>query len=249
MPERGNDELEALITELNDDAQREAYKKPYDNYVPSPAPRILGNLLVACGNLLYGEKPSYHKFRAVEVIARVPYHSWASAAYTLLTLFYASEERAMKLTAVSQFARLAQDNETMHVVVVSHLARREHGVSVLRHTLIPLLFAFFYFWASYLLYLINPRYALELNYMFESHAFDQYGRFLKENEEALKHKTVQSEFLAWYGRHPKNQYEFFQSVRNDELVHRNRSIREIKLHLQSRAAAPEVPAAAEPSSQ
>lgn len=231
MADQHNEELERLVAELNDPQQLENYKKPYDNYRPSILPHILGELLVACGNIVYGTGPSYLKFRAVEVIARVPYHSWASAAYTLLTLFHSSEKRALRLSTITQFSRLAQDNETMHVVVVSHLASREHRDDPIRRTLIPLLFAFGYFWASYLLYLLNPRYSLELNYLFEQHAFDQYSEFIEKNEHELKHKLVQSDFLTAYGRNPRSQYEFFQSVRNDELIHRNRSIREIELHV------------------
>ena len=91
-------------------------------------------------------------------------------------------------------------------------------------------FAFFYFWASYFLYLMKPRWSLELNYLFEQHAFDSYSEFLKIKGEELHKKPIMSEFLAWYGRHPRSQYEFFKSVRNDEIVHRNRSIHEIGLN-------------------
>lgn len=232
---KGDPELEALNKTLNDPAALEEYKQPFDNYPISQVPRFLGNFLVWCGNAVYGEKPSYLKFRAVEVIARVPYHSWSSAAYTLLTLFYANEHKAIKYSSDAAYARLAADNETMHVVVISHLAGAEDKAGVIRHTLIPMLFAFGYFWMSYFMYLVNPRYSYELNYMFEQHAFDQYHEFLQEHGEALKDKRVSSEFLAWYGRYPRNQYEFFMSVRNDELIHRNTSIREIKeliLHVQ-----------------
>lgn len=227
-----NEEAEQLIESLNDEATLAAYKEPLDGYRPSLLPRILGGTLVSCGNLIYG-KPSYLKFRAVEVIARVPYHSWSSAIFTLLTLFYSDEQRALKLSTIGRFAQFAADNETMHVVVVSDLARKEEPAGFIRYTLIPMLFAFFYFWFSYFLYLICPRWSLETNYLFEQHAFDQYSLFLEENAALLKSKPIESEFLAWYGRHPRSQYEFFRSVRNDELVHRNRSICEIGLSTHS----------------
>ena len=142
-----------------------------------------------------------------------------------MTLFYSDEQKAMELTEVIKFARLAQDNETMHVVVVSQLAKHEEHAGVIRHTAIPMLFAFFYFWASYWLYIINPRYSYELNYMFENHAFEQYNEFIETHEEELKKKPVKSEFLDWYGRNPLTQYDFFRSVRNDEIIHRNTSVR------------------------
>ena len=223
-------EHEKLVESLNDDAILAEYKKPLDNYRVGLVPRLLGGLLVGSGTLVYGNKPSYLKFRAIEVIARVPYQSWASAIFTLLTLFYSNEQRALRLSSISRFVRFAADSETMHVIVISALAKKEKRAGVLRYTLIPMLFALFYFWAAYLLYLVSARWSLEMNYLFESHAFSQYDRFIKENEEALKNKSVESEFLSWYGRNPRSQYEFFRSVRNDELIHRNQSIHQIPLH-------------------
>jgi len=226
MHERFTD-VEKLNSELNDPLVLAAYKAKSDDYIPGILARILGGILVSSGNIVYGIRPSYLKFRAVEVIARVPYHSWASGAYTLLTLVYTNERRAMKLSKFSWFSEYSQDNETMHVVVISKLAKAEGVHSFVRGSLVPVLFAFIYFWVAYLLYLVHHKTALELNYVFESHAFQQYDEFLKAHEQELREKHMESEYLRWYGRHPKNQYEFFQSVRNDELIHRNNSLEEI----------------------
>lgn len=68
-----------------------------------------------------------------------------------------------------------------------------------------------------------------MNYLFEQHAFDQYSRFLELYGDELKKKPVESSFLRFYGRNPKNEYELFRSIRNDEIIHRNRSIREIEM--------------------
>lgn len=223
-----NKEFEDLVEALNDETRLAEYKSEFDGYQTSMLPSILGGLLVACGNLVYGKEPSYKKFRAVEVIARVPYQSWASAAYTLLTMFYTDEKKALELSNTTRFGRKANDNETMHVVVISHIVSIEHKkISVLVHTIIPMLFAFFYFWASYFLFLINKKWSYELNYLFESHAFDQYSIFLHRYGDRLKEKPLSSDFLEWYGRTPANQYEFFRSVRNDEIIHRNKSVEEI----------------------
>ena len=222
-----NIDLETLNVQLNDPEQREAYKQPYDNYKPGILPSLLVQLLVLCSNVLHGREPSYLKFRAVEIIARVPYHAWSSATFTLLTLCFTDEQVALRLSKTSQYAGIASDNETMHVVVISQLAKHEERVSPIRHTLIPMLFAFFYFWSSYWLYLIRPRWSLELNFLFESHAFAQYDKFLQTRGDELRQKPLVSDFLNWYGRHQTNQYDFFQSVRNDELIHRNQSLQEI----------------------
>lgn len=231
----GDVENESLNASLNDEATLARCALTYDGYRTHALPRLLGTFLIWCGNALYGANPSYLKFRAVEVIARVPYHSWESAIYTLLTVFYMNEARALRYARVARFARLAQDNETMHVIVISQLARAEEKAGFVRHTLIPMVFAFGYFWASYWLYLINPRYSFELNFIFESHAFEQYREFLASHADTLKAKPIASGFLDFYGRACANQYEFFRSVRNDELMHRNRSIEEIE----ARAAQPQ----------
>ena len=234
---KGDKRLEELNASLNDEQFLQNYKAQYDNYKISFLPKILGLWLVFCGNLIYEKNPSLLKFRAVEIIARVPYYSWVSASFTLMTLFFCNEEKALKYSNVSRFSTFAQENETMHVVVISHLVNQAFKNGELKvnfiskiflHNFIPMFFAFFYFWWSYVLYLINPRWSYELNFMFENHAFEQYDLFLKQNAESLKHKKVASKFLDWYGRNPRTQYDFFLSVRNDEIIHRNSSITEIK---------------------
>lgn len=219
--------LELLNQKLCNPEFLAEYKATYDTYRPGIIPRIFGGFLVLCGNIVYGKKPSYLKFRAVEVIARVPYHSWSSASYTHLTLFFSDEEKALAYSQTTRFADIAQANETMHVVVISHILRSACKIGFIRHTLIPVLFSLFYFWASYVLYLINPRWSYELNYLFESHAFEQYSIFIKNNEEMLRSKPMHSTFLEYYGRHAENEYDFFIGVRNDEIIHRNMSIEAI----------------------
>ncbi len=219
--------FEKRVAELNNAAALSRFKRLHDGYKTSFLPNLIGAFLVHGGALVYGRRPSYGKFRAIEVIARVPYHAWQAVGFVFMTLFYTNEKRALALAKTAEFARIAQDNETMHVVVISTLAKQEGQAGLIRGTVIPVIFAFFYFFSSVLLYLVCKRWSFELNYVFEQHAFDQYQQFLDEHEQELKKKTVQSEFLSWYGRHPANQYEFFVSVRNDEIIHRNNSIEAI----------------------
>ncbi len=215
--------FETLVRSLNDEAVRTEYERTCGGFRPTFLPRLLGRSLIGLGNITYGRKPSYMKFRAIEVIARVPYHSWEVAAFTLLTLFYRNEEKALRLAETARFSRFAQDNETMHVVVISALAAKNGARGGMRYALLPVIFAFFYFWASYLLYLVRPRYSFELNYLFEDHAYRQYSDFIARHADALKVRPVDSEFLRRYGRNPRSELEFFEAVRNDELVHRNQS--------------------------
>lgn len=220
---------EDLAKQLNDAALRAEYAAPYDGYRAGWIARFLGSLLVTSGDLVYGSKPSYAKFKAIEVIARIPYQSWEVASYTLLTGFYGNEERAIELTKTSAFSRMAQDNETMHVVVITQITKALKCTGLIRHTLIPLLFALFYFWTVYFLYMFSKRSALELNYLFENHAYEQYSEFLLLYGHELKHRTCTYDFLHYYGRNVMNEYEFFELVRNDELIHRNRTIRELEM--------------------
>jgi hypothetical protein len=222
-------EYEKFVASLNDDTTRLAYQTPLDTYRPGLIPRLVGGILVLCGNAVYGKAPSYLKFRAIEVIARVPYHSWVAALFTTLTLLYSDEQRALNLSTLSRFAQFAAENETMHVVVISQLARAHSRAGFIRYTFIPILFAFGYFWFSYVLYLIHPRWSLEINYLFEQHAYIQYSLFLETCGAELKRCAVESAYLEWYGRPCRSEYDFFCLVRNDELIHRNRSVHEISL--------------------
>lgn len=215
---------EALLKTLEDAGQLEEYKKSYDGYKVGIIPTILGTILVTCGNLVYGHDPSYGKFKAVEVIARIPYQSWEVASYMLLTMFYSNEKKAIELSKTSRFGRASQDNETMHVVVLSQLAKKYGEDGFIRHTLIPLLFSFGYAAASFVLYLFSPKSSLQLNYLFEDHAFSQYFIFVEKHAEELKTKPVLIDFLDFYGRHVKSEYELFVSIKNDEIIHRNMSV-------------------------
>jgi len=220
---------EELLEKLQDPEFRAEYENECAEYKVGFIPKILGGLLVLSGNLVYGRKPSYAKFKAVEVIARIPYQSWEWVSYMFLTAMYGDEQKAINLTHTSRFGRVAQDNETMHVVVMTNITKREGNVGIFRHYLIPLLFSFFYYIVSALLYTVHRKSALELNYLFESHAYEQYSEFIEMCGEEMKGKKVDSPFLKFYGRKCENEYELFCSIRDDELIHRNTSIERIKI--------------------
>lgn len=194
----------------------------------SPSVLFLGYALFAFMNLMYGKKPSLGKFRALEVVARIPYQSWEVVHYFLTTHFYANERRAIGLFRDSEFARSAQDNETMHVVVITQMCKSEKtGTGILRFYIVPLLLAYVYAIFCLLFYFFTPRKAYELNYIFENHAREQYTIFLANNEH-FKEKPLQSKFLEMYGRANDNYYDFFTGVRDDEIKHRDRSLEAMK---------------------
>ncbi|MEN9390444.1 MAG: hypothetical protein RLZZ283_544 [Candidatus Parcubacteria bacterium] len=215
---------EGIVDRLKDPHELGCYMEDCDNYTPTLSARILGSILVGTGTLLYGKEPSYEKFKAVEVIARIPYQSWEAVAYTLLTSFYSNEARAIRLSKILPFARHAQDNETMHVIVISQIVKAHGRNNFLLHTLIPILFSFFYYWAVWVVSMFERKVAFELNYLFEQHAYDQYTAFIEREGEKLKQLPVKSAFLEFYGRTVSNEYELFNSIRLDEIIHRNCSL-------------------------
>jgi hypothetical protein len=170
MTEDEYQEHEALNRQLLDPVLRADYARAYDNYQPGRTARILGSIFVGFGDLVYGKRPTYEKFKAIEIVARIPYQSWEVASFTLLTALYSNEQKAIELSRTSTFSRMALDNETLHVVVMSQLVKKYGHTGLIRHTLIPIAFSFFYFWAIFILYFISRRSSLELNYLFESHA-------------------------------------------------------------------------------
>lgn len=217
---------EELVKALQEPENRQKYQEASEHYQVHWLPKILGETLVALGNFVYGSRPSYGKFKAIEVVARIPYQSWEVASYMLLTFCYASEKKAIALAKTSYFSRCAQDNETLHVIVISQLAKKHGQDTFLLHTVLPIIVSFCYFAVSFLLFLICPRYSFQLNYVFECHAFLQYQRFLEERRDTLHKEPILSDFLAFYGRYPRSEYEFFTGVMTDELIHRHQSYRE-----------------------
>ncbi|MGB0925351.1 MAG: alternative oxidase [Minisyncoccia bacterium] len=216
-------EHEALLKELQNGDQLKAYKEKYDNLPCGFLPRFFAKILFGTIDIMYGSEPSLQKFKVLEVVARVPYQTWEFVSYLATTNFYNNEKRAIDYACIADFGKFAQDNETMHVVVISHICKQEKVGNWFAHTFIPIIMAYIYMIISTVLYLLDRKHSYELNYMFEDHAYSQYTIFLEKNKESLKSKPIHSEFLNYYGRVCDNQYDFFESVKNDEIIHRNES--------------------------
>ena len=190
----------------------------------SPPVLLMGRALFVFMDIMYGKRPSLGKLRVLEVVARIPYQSWEVIHYFLTTHLYTNERRAIDLFNDSKFARSAQDNETMHVVVITQMCKSEKtGTGIVRFYITPLLIAYLYAVFCLLFYFFTPRKAYELNYIFEDHAREQYAIFL-ENNGQFKEKLLQSKFMEVYGRANANYHDFFAGVRDDEINHRDRSL-------------------------
>ena len=218
-----SEQHEALLEQFKDKEKLQTYKERYDNLPTSFFPRFLAKILFGTVDVIYGKKPTIKKFKVLEVVARVPYQTWEFANYLLTTNFYTNEEKVLKYAMRSDFGKFAQDNETMHVVVISQIAKEHCKQIWLIHTFLPIVLAYIYFGISTILYLVSSRYSYELNYLFENHAYNQYEWLIKDHADELAEKPLKSKFLDFYGRPAKNQLEFFEAVKNDEIIHRNQS--------------------------
>jgi hypothetical protein len=214
---------ESQARELLDDEIRQALALKYADYHYALIPRLLARHLVFLGNFFYGSRPSLGKFYAVEVIARIPYASWELLGYIAQTALFSQEDRAISLGRRSRFSRIAHDNETMHVIVIRQLLNSQN-LGIMRTVWLPLIISAGYFLACGLLHATKPRWAYELNALFEEHAYQQYQAFLEQEAEMLQATPLESRFLDFYGRTATRWWEFFLLVRNDELLHKVHSL-------------------------
>lgn len=220
-------EHETLLAQLQDPQKLEAYKKHYDGLKTPWLPRFFAGLLFGSMDLVYGKKINLQKFRVIEVIARVPYQTWEFVNYLITTHFYMNEAKAIECALRADMGKYAQDNETMHVVVISQICKQERRGNWFMHTFLPIIVSYIYFLVSTILYLIDRKHSYQLNYLFEDHAYNAYQSFIDANKEKLVQKPVYSDFLQYYGRSCANQLELFESIKNDEIIHRNESALEM----------------------
>lgn len=215
----GKEDFEKRVRALQVNKNRKAAEAEADLSSIGIVPRIVAKMLFFVFGVLYGHKPSALKFKAIEVLARVPYQSWETLVFVVLTVFFSNEQLAIRLGKIGRFAAIAQENETMHVVVISHLARPDSDL--IRGVLIPAISAFFYYWFCLIFGALSKTWALGLNVLFEDHAYHQYQAYIDAHSVELSDRHCSCDYLAFYGREPKDLKEFFELVRNDELIHRN----------------------------
>lgn len=118
-------EHEKLLLELKDPRSLQVYKEKYDNLPVSFFPRFLAKTLFISMDVVYGRKNTIQKFKVLEVIARVPYQTWEFVNYLITTNFYMNEKRAVDCAVRADEGKFSQDNETMHVVVISQICKQE----------------------------------------------------------------------------------------------------------------------------
>ena len=184
---------------------------------------FLARLLFLTMDVVYGRKRTLSKFKVLEVIARVPYQAWEQVAYVALTHRYRQPRFARRIFEFVREARLQQDNEQWHLLILEEAVQRagvEEGL--LRYRVLPQLIAFFYYHVSWLLYVINPRLSYALNADFEDHAEHEYMLFVQETP-SFESQPFVSGFRQDYGAF-RSMADLLRRIGLDEREHKDESL-------------------------
>lgn len=184
---------------------------------------FLARVLFLTMDIFYGRKMTLSKFKVLEVIARVPYQSWEHVAYIAMTHTYAVPNFARRVFDFIKEARLQQDNEQWHLLILEEMVQKK-GIkeNFFFYRVVPQLIAFFYYHVSWLLYVMKPAWSYALNADFEDHAEHEYMSFVKDSP-FLKTEPFESDFSEDYG-HFKSQADLFRQIGLDERHHKDESL-------------------------
>lgn len=185
---------------------------------------LLARALFFGMDLVYGRARTLSKFKVLEVIARVPYQAWEHVAYIAMTHTYSSPGFARRVFEFVRESRRQQDNEQWHLLILEELAHAQSlREGFLLYRVAPQVVAFAYYHVSWLLYVVDPRLAYELNADFEDHAEHEYMEFVRENP-ALESEPFVSDFKADYGDYA-TLADVFRRIGLDEREHKDESLR------------------------
>ncbi|MGI9621215.1 MAG: alternative oxidase [Acidimicrobiales bacterium] len=177
-------------------------------------------------DVVYGRESSVRKFRALEVVARVPYQAWEHVAYIAVTHTHERPTRARAIHSHVVEARAEQDNEQWHLLIIEELlARSGKRHRTVRDRLVPQALAFLYYQLSWLLYVIRPTWSYQLNADFEDHAEHTYMEYVAANP-ALDSTPWESDFKSDYGEHA-TLGDLFRQIGLDERTHKEQSLAHI----------------------
>lgn len=180
-------------------------------------------VLFATMDLVYGRTPSLKKFRVLEVIARVPYFAWEHVGYVAITHTHQRPGLARDIHDEVTAVRAQQDNEFFHLLILEELLQgRGARLGRLRHRVLPQVIAAVYYYVSWLLYVVRPRWSHELNAQFEDHAEHEYMRYVADHPELDEEPWV-SEFRDDYGPHA-TVGDVLRQIGLDERHHKDESL-------------------------
>jgi len=195
------------------------------------APRRLYGLLAKGLFLLmdvcYGRTATLSKFTVLEVIARVPYQSWEHVAYIAMTHTYSKPGFARRVFEFVKESRAQQDNEQWHLLILEEMVQKKSiPENFLLYRIFPQMVAFFYYHASWLLYILKPAWSYSLNADFEDHAEHEYMEFVKGNP-GFEQEVFESDFKKDYGDFA-TVADLFRNIGLDERHHKEESLERIR---------------------
>ncbi len=176
--------------------------------------------LFAVMDLVYGKERTLEKFRVLEVVARVPYQAWESVAYVAMTHTSKNPDFARRVYDRARIARVEQDNEQWHLLILEELTRNECR-PWLRGRIIPQILAVSYYQLSWILFVIRPKWSYQLNADFEDHAAHEYALLVQEQPE-WETTPFESQFHDDFGDYD-SLADMFRQIGYDEALHRQES--------------------------
>jgi hypothetical protein len=184
---------------------------------------IPARILFLVMDLVYGRKRTIEKFKVLEIVARVPYQSWEVVSYIAITHMYPDKAFAREMFDRVKLARDAQDNEQYHLLILEDLLQqRGHGASWFKRRLLPQAIAIPYYYTTWLMTALHPKWAFALNADFEDHAEHEYMGFVEDHPEFDSEPAVSS-FLDEYGQF-ESLGDLLRNIGLDERHHKLDSI-------------------------
>jgi hypothetical protein len=200
------------------------------------SPRLRSNLLLRAMyltfDLLYGRGRSLPKVKVLELLARHPYWAWENGGYLRITRSHARRERASQRERRRgqrhiDMGRVAQDNEEDHLLLLDDLIQ-QRGIRLgwVRHTLMPRILAFVYYYLTRLIFCLRPAWSFAMNAAFESHAEHEYMLMAREHPE-WDDQEIDS---IHFDRYPRQRTlnDLVRRIALDERDHMNHSLEELE---------------------
>ncbi|XP_027089624.1 ubiquinol oxidase 4, chloroplastic/chromoplastic [Coffea eugenioides] len=171
----------------------------------------------------------YARFFVLETIARVPYFAFMSVLHLYESFGWWRRADYLKVHFAESW------NEMHHLLIMEELG----GNSWWFDRFLAQHIAVFYYFMTVFMYMLSPRMAYHFSECVESHAFETYDKFIKDQGEQLKKLPASNVAVKYYtegnlylfdefqtarpptSRRPKieNMYDVFLNIRDDEAEH------------------------------
>lgn len=175
-------------------------------------------------DLVAGRSDTLPKIRLLEMLASIPYREWEARQYARLTHDHRDRVEVKQALELAAWSRRAQDNEYLHLLVVSE-KMREDGVGepwYLRPAISRLVVVSYVVMARLMSY-VNIRRAFAFNGEFEDHAEHVYAGMVARHPEWERQRPT-GDAVREYGD-LATWADVFRRIGLDERDHMNVSFR------------------------